>query len=86
MSNWLQSLEMHEILIYGLVLGIPIAVIAFSFIESTIRAVIRHRERQMMFEQGLDPDHYPEPSEVEDVPTPRFGKTDDTQPYESRRS
>ena len=45
MNSWLQSLQMHEILIYGLVFGLPIVVIGFSLIETTIKALIRHRER-----------------------------------------
>ena len=85
MNSWLQSLQMHEILIYGLVFGLPIVAIGFSFIETTIKALIRHRERLIMVEQGLDLDYYPEQPEVEDRPAPRPGNMDETQPYASRR-
>ena len=43
MTTWLQSLQMHEIVLYGLVFGLPIVAIGFSFIETTIKAFIRHR-------------------------------------------
>ena len=86
MNSWLQSFQMHEILIYGLVFGLPIVAIGFSFIETTIKALIRHRERLTMLEQGLDLDYYPEQPEVEDRPAPRPGNMDETQPYAPRRS
>lgn len=85
MSSWLQSLQMHEILIYGLVLGLPIVVIGFASIGTTIKALIRHRERVIMMEQGLDLDDYPEQPEVEDRPAPRPGNMDETQPHAPRR-
>ena len=84
MNSWLQSLQMHEILIYGLVFGLPIVVIGFSFIETTIKALIRHRERLIMDELGLDLDYYPEHPKVEDCPSLRPGNTDETQPYAPR--
>ena len=85
MNSWLQSLQMHEILIYGLVFGLPIVAIGFSFIETIIQALIRHRERQIMLEQGLDLDYYLEEPEVENCRAPRPGNMDETQPYAPRR-
>ena len=84
MNSWLQSLQMHEILIYGLVFGLPIVAIGFSFIETIIKALIKHRERLIMDEQGLDLDYYPEQPEGEARPSSRPGNLDETQPYAPR--
>ena len=85
MNSWLHSLQIHEILIYGLVFGLPIVAIGFSF-EPTFKALIRRGERLIMVEQGLDLDYYPEQTEVEDRPAPRPGDMDETQPYAPRRA
>lgn len=58
MNVWLQSLEMHEILVYGLAFGLPIGVIASSSVATVVKAIIRHRERMAMIEAELDPDSY----------------------------
>ena len=85
MSSWLQSLQMHEILIYGLVFGLPVVVIGFAFLESTVKALIKHRERMIMHEEGLDLDYFPEEPEVANRPAPRHGNMNETQPYVARR-
>ena len=85
MNSWLQSLQMHEILIYGLVFGLPIVAIGFSFVETIIKVLIKHRERRIMVEQGFDPDYDPEQPDVEDRPAPRRSNMDETQPYVPRR-
>ena len=84
MSSWMQSLQMHEILIYGLIFGLPIVVIGFAFIEKIIKMLIRHRERLNMIDQGLDPDDYLEQPDVEDLPAQKRCNMDETQPYTPR--
>lgn len=93
MNSWLQSLQMHEILIYGLVFGVPIVVVGFSFIETiikeTVKAILSHRERLIMNERELGLDYYPEPPNVapeqpEIDPTYRPGSFDETQAYTPR--
>ena len=81
MTTWLQSLQMHEIVLYGLVFGLPIVAIGFSSVVTITKALIKHRERMAMIEQGLDPDYGPEEPEDEDSPAPRPGNLDETQPY-----
>jgi hypothetical protein len=61
MTNGLQ-LQMHEILIYGLVYGLPVVAIGCSGVETIVKALINHRERLAMIEQGLDPDYHSERS------------------------
>jgi hypothetical protein len=45
MTAWLRTLQIHEIVLYGLVFGLPIVAIGFSFVESIIKALIKHGER-----------------------------------------
>ena len=73
MTAWLQTLQMHEIILYGLVFGLPIVVIGFSSVETIVKALIKHRERLAMIERGFDPDYYPEQPEIEDPPAPWSG-------------
>ena len=84
MTTWLQSLQMHEIVLYGLVFGVPIVAIGFSSVESIIKAVIKHHERLAMIEQGLAPDDYRAEPEVDDDPAAWPGNLDETRPYVPR--
>ena len=84
MNSWLQSLQMHEILIYGLVFGLPIVVIGFSFVEKTIQAIILHLERLKMLEEGIDLVYYPEQPKVENRQASKSRDTDETQPATRR--
>ncbi len=56
MTTWLQSLQMNEILVYGLALGLPFVAIGFSAVATVVNAIIKHSERMAMINQGLDPD------------------------------
>jgi hypothetical protein len=85
MSSWLQSLQMHEILIYGLVFGLPVVAIGFSEVVAIVKALICHRERLAMIEHGLDPDDNSEYSNAETSPSLPSGKLDETQPYVPRK-
>jgi hypothetical protein len=53
---WLQSLQMGEILVYGLAFGLPVVAIMSSMVVAVVNALIKHRERMAMIEHGLDPD------------------------------
>ena len=83
MNSWLQSLQMHEILIYGLVFGLPVVAIGFSEVVAIVKALIHHRERLAMIEHGLDPDYHSEHLNAE--MSPRLGNVDETQPYVPRK-
>jgi hypothetical protein len=76
--DWLQSLQMHEVLVYGIVFGIPILVIGSHTIVTIVKAVIKHRERMAMIERGLHPDLPPEQPGGEEYPVSGM---DETQPY-----
>jgi hypothetical protein len=82
--DWLHSLQMHEILVYGVVFGLPILVIGIVLGSRTVVAivnvVIKHRERMAMIEQGLNPDWPPEEPAKEEHSAKTSGM-DDTQPY-----
>lgn len=81
MTTWLLSLQMHEILLYGLVFGLPIVAIGFSSIETIIKAFMKHHERLAMIGQGLDPDDYREGAGLEECPAAWPGSMDETQAY-----
>ena len=85
MTTWLQSLQIHEILIYGLVFGLPVAAIGFSTVESIAKAIIKHHERLAMIERGLAPDYHSEHLNAEKNPVPRPGNVDETQLYVARK-
>jgi hypothetical protein len=78
--DWLESLQMHEILVYGIVFGIPILVIGAHTVVTIVKAVIKHRERMAMIERGLHPDCPPEQPGSEEYPV-GAGGMDETQPY-----
>jgi len=79
--GWLQSLQMHEILIYGLVFGLPVVIIGFHAAGAIVKAVIKHRERMAMIEQGLHPDCPPEQPGIGEHPPRQPDGMDETQPY-----
>jgi len=79
--GWLQSLQMHEILIYGRVFGLPVVIIGFQAVVAIVTAVIKHRERMAMIEQGLHPDYPPEQPGIGDHPARPPDGMDETQPY-----
>ena len=66
MTNWLQSLQLHEILIYGLAFGLPIVAIGFSTVAAIVKSLINHRERMAMIEHGLAPEYHPKYSSADE--------------------
>ena len=85
MNGWMPSLQMHKILIYGLVFGLPVVAIGFSTLTAIVKAIINHRERLAMMEYGLDPDYHAEYSNAEKGPVLQPGDVDETQPYVPRQ-
>ncbi len=75
-----ESLQMHEVLVYGLVFGIPVLVIGSQAVVTVVKAVIKHRERMAMIEQGLNPDWPPEQPPVQQYPA-GTNSLDETQPH-----
>ena len=84
MTTWLQSLQIHEILIYGLVFGLPVVAIGFSAVESIAKALIKHDERLAMIERGLAPDYHSEHLSAEN-PVQWPGNMNETQLYVPRK-
>jgi hypothetical protein len=78
--DWLRSLQMHEILVYGVVFCVPLLVIGAQAVVAIVKAVIKHRERMALIEQGLNPDWPPEQPTEEEYPA-RTSGMDETQPY-----
>lgn len=78
--EWLKSLQMHEILVYSLAIGLPVVVIVSQAIVSIVKALIKHRERMAMIERGLHPDLPPEQLPIAQHPATADG-LDQTQPY-----
>ncbi|MHB8972225.1 MAG: hypothetical protein ACYC3X_22885 [Pirellulaceae bacterium] len=78
--DWLRSLQMHEILVYGIVFCVPVLVIGSQAVVAIVKAVIKHRERMALIEQGLHPDWPPEQPAEEEYPV-RPSDLDETQPY-----
>jgi hypothetical protein len=78
--DWLRSLHMHEILVYGAVFGIPVLVIVSHAVVTIVKAVLRHRERMALIERGIHPDFLPE-QPANEAPPARPGGMDETQPY-----
>ena len=85
MTTWLQSLQMHEILIYGLVFGLPVAAIGFSAVVAIVKALIQHHERLAMIEHALYPEYHSEHSNAEKSPAPRPDNMDETRPHVPRK-
>ena len=81
---WLQSLQMGEILVYGLAFGLPVVAIMSSMVVAIVNALIKHRERMAMIEQGLNPDDSPADAPTKKFQTKRPGDVDETQPYVAR--
>jgi hypothetical protein len=78
--DWLRSLQMHEVIVYGVVFGIPLLVIGSHAIVTIVRAVLKHRERMAMIEHGIHPDLLPEQPPNEAPPVRGSGMAE-TQPY-----
>ena len=89
MTTWMQSLQMHEILIYGLVFGLPVVAIGFSAVESIVKAIvkslIKHHERMAMIQYARFPAYHSEHLNVDKSSAPRPGNVDETQPCVPRK-
>jgi hypothetical protein len=59
--TWLEFLSRPEVLVFM----IPIVAIVTGGVIAVVKALIRHRERMTMIEQGLHPDYPPEGEDPE---------------------
>jgi hypothetical protein len=77
---WLQSLQMHEVIVYGVLFVLPVLVIGSQALVAIVKALIKHRERMAMIEQGLNPDLPPGQVPLVEYP-PDTNHIDETRPY-----